>query len=61
MQKLGLIYTVVMLTIATTLFSQNPVYFQTTIEDGLPSNEVYSIIEAEKGFIWIGCDAGIYK
>lgn len=50
-----------MLTIATTLFSQNPVYFQTTIEDGLPSNEVYSIIEDEKGFIWIGCDAGIYK
>lgn len=47
--------------IATTLFSQNPVYFQTTIEDGLPSNEVYSIIQDQKGFIWIGCDAGIYK
>lgn len=42
-------------------FSQNPVYFQTTIEDGLPSNEVYSIIQDKKGFIWIGCDAGIYK
>ncbi len=61
MRKLGLIYILVMLFIATTLHSQNPVYFQTTIEDGLPSNEVYSIIQDEKGFIWIGCDAGIYK
>lgn len=61
MQNLGRKYTVVMLIIANTLFAQNPVYFQTTIEDGLPSNEVYSIIQDQKGFIWIGCDAGIYK
>ena len=61
MQKLGLIYSVVMLVLATVVFSQNPVYFQTTIEDGLPSNEVYTIIQDEKGFIWISCDAGIYK
>lgn len=61
MQKLPLIYIVAILTIATGLFSQNPVYFQTSIEDGLPSNEVYSIIQDKKGFIWIGCDAGIYK
>lgn len=50
-----------MLVLATVVFSQNPVYFQTTIEDGLPSNEVYTIIQDEKGFIWISCDAGIYK
>ena len=43
------------------LHAQNPAYFQTTIDDGLPSNEVYSIVEDTKGFIWIGCDAGLYK
>ncbi len=30
-------------------------------ENGLPSNEVYSIAQDNKGFIWIGTDAGLYK
>ena len=47
--------------ISTSLHAQNPSYFQTTIDEGLPSNEVYSIIEDTKGFIWIGCDAGLFK
>lgn len=38
-----------------------PFYFQITSEEVLPGNEVYSIIQDKKGFIWIGCDAGIYK
>lgn len=42
-------------------YAQYPFYFQITSEEGLPSNEVYSIIQDKKGFIWIGCDAGIYK
>lgn len=61
MQKLRLIYILALLTLAVTSFCQNPVFFPTTIEDGLPSNEIYSIIQDKKGFIWIGCDAGIYK
>lgn len=47
--------------ITISLHAQNPAYFQTTIDDGLPSNEVYSIVEDAKGFIWIGCDAGLFK
>ena len=47
--------------IKISLHAQNPSYFQTTIDDGLPSNEVYSIVEDAKGFIWIGCDAGLFK
>ncbi len=47
--------------IKISLHAQNPAYFQTTIDDGLPSNEVYSIVEDAKGFIWIGCDAGLFK
>ena len=42
-------------------FSQQPVYKQLTTEEGLPSDEIYSIIEDQKGMIWIGCDAGLYK
>jgi ligand-binding sensor domain-containing protein len=41
--------------------SQQPAYSQTTIEEGLPSNEIYSIAQDKKGIIWIGCDAGLYK
>lgn len=52
---------VFLLLIKISLHAQNPAYFQTSIDDGLPSNEVYSIVEDRKGFIWIGCDAGLYK
>jgi len=41
--------------------AQEPVYFEYNDEGGLPSNEVYSIIQDKKGLIWIGCDAGLYK
>lgn len=37
-------------------------YFQTlNDENGLPSNEVYRIVQDKKGYIWIGCDAGLYR
>jgi ligand-binding sensor domain-containing protein len=43
------------------LFGQYPQAFVYDDESGLPSNEVYSILQDEKGFIWLGCDAGLYK
>ncbi len=43
------------------VFSQDPSYFQLNTENGLPSNEIYSLIQDSKGFIWFGSDAGIYK
>ena len=42
-------------------FGQLPHYLNLNTETGLPSNEVYSIIQDAKGFIWIGCDAGLFK
>jgi ligand-binding sensor domain-containing protein/anti-sigma regulatory factor (Ser/Thr protein kinase) len=42
-------------------FAQYPQFFVYNDENGLPSNEVYSIIQDERGFIWIGCDAGLFK
>lgn len=41
--------------------AQNPASFHITTENGLPSNEVYSILIDPKGFLWAGTDAGICK
>lgn len=41
--------------------AQYPHYFTYDDENGFPSNEVYSVIQDERGFIWIGCDAGLFK
>ncbi|BDS11016.1 sensor histidine kinase [Aureispira anguillae] len=30
-----------------------------TVKDGLPSNEVYWMMQAKNGLVWIGCDAGL--
>lgn len=43
------------------LKSQYPQHFVYDDERNLPSNEVYSIVQDQRGFIWIGCDAGLYK
>ena len=32
-----------------------------TIEDGLPSNETYSIIQDDEGYLWISTDNGVSK
>lgn len=47
--------------LSLSLFSQDPTCFSITSENGLPSNEVYSMVQDKQGFIWFGCDAGIYK
>ena len=42
-------------------FGQYPAYFSYNIENGSPSNEVYSVIQDKDGYLWIGCDAGVYR
>lgn len=57
-----LIYIFLLLTaVFSKTFAQYPQYFTYDNENGLPSNEVYSIVQDNKGFIWIGCDAGLFK
>ncbi len=41
--------------------SQTPYYYKISEENGLPSSEVYQIIQDDFGYIWIGCDAGLYR
>ncbi|GAL85988.1 signal transduction histidine kinase LytS [Sporocytophaga myxococcoides] len=42
-------------------YAQYPQYIAYDNESSLPSNEVYSILQDQNGFIWIGCGAGLYK
>lgn len=43
------------------LKAQHPYFYTINDENGLPSNEVYQVLQDSFGFIWIGCDAGLYR
>lgn len=43
------------------MFSQNPVSFQLTEKDGLPDIEFYTILEDNKGFVWLAADKGLFR
>lgn len=43
------------------LKAQYPSYFSYSIENGAPTNEIYCILQDKEGYIWIGCDAGVYR
>jgi len=42
-------------------FSFDYVSINFTTQDGLPSNEVYSVFQDSKGYIWVGTDRGVSK
>jgi len=41
--------------------AQQGAYKTFTVNDGLPSNNIYRCMEDDKGFLWIGTDAGIAR
>lgn len=41
--------------------AQIPTYIHYEVNDGLPSNEIYSLMQDHKGFLWIGTDGGLTK
>lgn len=41
-------------------FAQQPFSYQLQPDD-IPSKEVYRVIQDEKGYIWIGCNAGLFR
>ncbi|KOY87006.1 hypothetical protein AD998_13415 [bacterium 336/3] len=43
------------------VMAQQPNFRAITTDQDLPSNEVYSILQDAQGFIWIGCDAGLFR
>ncbi len=40
---------------------QDPVYWQLTDEDGLPSMTIYELTQDDKGYIWIGTSNGLAR
>ena len=52
---------VILICLSNLLSAQHPAYYKITDEAGLPSNEIYKIIQDDFGYIWIGCDAGLYR
>ncbi|MFA6922690.1 MAG: two-component regulator propeller domain-containing protein [Bacteroidales bacterium] len=47
--------------IFTEASSQEPVYRKYTIENGLPSTEVYHVIQDKNGFLWFATSAGVSR
>ncbi|MEM8523789.1 MAG: histidine kinase [Bacteroidota bacterium] len=41
--------------------AQHPYYYKLDSENGFPSNEVYQVAQDNFGFVWIGCDAGLFR
>jgi len=61
MFKKSWIYFNLLLLQSLAIYSQNPVAFKISSEEGLPNQTIYSITQDKKGFIWLGTDAGIFK
>ena len=50
-----------LLSTALSLTAQNPLVQHLTILEGLPSNDVYTILQDSRKFIWLATDAGVAK
>ena len=53
--------TLLFLLVCTTLLAQQPVFKNYTVKDGLPSSEVYHVMQDSKGFMWFCTDAGVSR
>lgn len=60
MQKLIRAY-IILLAISHLAIAQQEYDVNYTIEDGLPSNNVYCVEQDAQGFIWLGTDAGLSR
>ncbi len=47
--------------VSENLHGQNPYIRQITINDGLPSNNVYNVFQDSRKFIWFATDAGVVR
>jgi len=56
-----LLFIFLFISLRISLSAQQPYYYKIDDEAGLPSNEVYEILQDDFGYMWIGCDAGLYR
>lgn len=50
-----------LIVLAHSVFAQAPYFYQISDNDGLPSNEVYDLLQDKSGYIWMGTSAGLYS
>jgi two-component sensor histidine kinase len=58
---LGLLTLCLIPVFMTVGYAQSAFSYTLSDENGLPSNEVYQIVQDNQGYLWIGCDAGLYR
>lgn len=56
-----IIITSLILSIQRLVYAQHPAFYQLNNENGAPSNEIYRVVQDSFGYIWIGCDAGLFQ
>ncbi|HRJ35663.1 MAG TPA: two-component regulator propeller domain-containing protein, partial [Flavobacteriales bacterium] len=61
LRRLNCLLWIVLWAIPISGLAQDPAFFRISSEQGLPSNEVYTVHQDKKGFIWIGSDAGLFR
>lgn len=44
-----------------TLMSQTPSFRHYSVNDGLPSSEIYHVFQDKKGYVWVSTDCGVSK
>lgn len=42
-------------------YAQHPYYYTIHDGDGLPSNEVYQLYQDSFGYMWLGCNSGLFR
>lgn len=55
------LFTVILIILCKPAFSQQNNYINYTPNDGLPSSEVYHVIQDSKGYIWFATDNGVSR
>ncbi|MBP6639105.1 MAG: histidine kinase [Bacteroidia bacterium] len=41
--------------------AQHPLYYSITTDQGMPSNEVYELVQDDFGLVWIACNSGLFR
>lgn len=59
--SLRLIFISLVCLLSFILKAQTPYFYTLGEENGLPSSEVYQVKQDKFGFMWIGCDAGLFR
>jgi len=55
------LYIIILITLTTNIFSQDPFYYRIDRSKGLPSNTVYDVFQDAKGFMWFSGSFGICR